>query len=115
MPVDRRPLADLEDELYSLRRLIDDGLASIMAAHVIFPRSTGSGGFFQSLDQGRAGGTARLRHGAVFTDDCRWLAATVVAMRSRARSGPDDGLRRFFPMQQSRKVCCSHRFFTGER
>ncbi|HEY5807438.1 MAG TPA: beta-N-acetylhexosaminidase, partial [Povalibacter sp.] len=32
MPIDRRPLADMEDDIYPYRRLIDNGLASIMAA-----------------------------------------------------------------------------------
>jgi beta-N-acetylhexosaminidase len=36
MPVDRRDLADLDEDLYPYQRLIDNGLASIMAAHVVF-------------------------------------------------------------------------------
>jgi beta-N-acetylhexosaminidase len=37
MPVDRRELADLSDDLTPYRRLIDNGLAAIMIAHVQFP------------------------------------------------------------------------------
>lgn len=37
LPVDRRPLADLDRDLFPYRRMIDNGLPSIMAAHVVFP------------------------------------------------------------------------------
>ncbi len=37
LPVDRRPLADLDADLLPYRRLIANGLASIMMAHVVFP------------------------------------------------------------------------------
>ena len=78
MPVDRRPLADLEDDLYPYRRLIDNGLASIMAAHVIFPEVDGLPAGFSSRwirDElrGRLG-----FDGAVFTDDLSMAGAAVV-------------------------------------
>jgi beta-N-acetylhexosaminidase len=38
LPVDRRELADLGDELLPYRRLIDNGLAAVMVAHVLFPQ-----------------------------------------------------------------------------
>lgn len=41
MPVDRRPLSDLDEDIYPYRRLIDNGLASIMAAHVVFSEVDG--------------------------------------------------------------------------
>ncbi len=37
LPVDRRPLADLEDDLTPYRRLIENGLPAVMMAHVQFP------------------------------------------------------------------------------
>lgn len=37
LPVDRRPLVDLEPDLKPYRRLIANGLASVMVAHVVFP------------------------------------------------------------------------------
>jgi len=37
LPVDRRPLAELTEDLLPYRRLIANGLASIMVAHVLFP------------------------------------------------------------------------------
>jgi len=87
MPVDRRALADLEDDLYPYRRLIDNGLASVMAAHVIFP----------DLDDRPAGFSSRwirdeLRgrlgfDGAVFTDDLSMAGASVVGdMLARAQA-----------------------------
>jgi beta-N-acetylhexosaminidase len=38
LPVDRREYADLADELLPYRRLIDNGLAAVMVAHVLFPQ-----------------------------------------------------------------------------
>jgi beta-N-acetylhexosaminidase len=37
LPIDRRPLAELSGELVPYRRLIANGLASVMVAHVLFP------------------------------------------------------------------------------
>ncbi|HEY2808356.1 MAG TPA: beta-N-acetylhexosaminidase [Steroidobacteraceae bacterium] len=37
LPVDRRPLVDLSDELAPYRRLIANGLPAVMVAHVLFP------------------------------------------------------------------------------
>jgi len=36
LPVDHRKLADLDQDLFPYRRLVDNGLPSIMAAHVVF-------------------------------------------------------------------------------
>lgn len=69
LPVDRRPLAELGEELLPYRRLVANGLASIMVAHVLFPE----------VDAAPAGFSRRwiqqeLRWGlgftgAVFSDD----------------------------------------------
>lgn len=37
LPVDRRALVDLEDDLTPFRRLIANGLAGVMVAHLLFP------------------------------------------------------------------------------
>jgi beta-N-acetylhexosaminidase len=69
LPVDRRPLSELTGDLLPYRRLIANGLASVMVAHVLFPE----------VDAEPAGFSARwvqreLRWGlgftgAVFSDD----------------------------------------------
>jgi beta-N-acetylhexosaminidase len=85
IPVDRRPFADLDEDLYPYRRLIANGLPAIMAAHVIFP----------CLDDLPAGFSPRwirgeLREslgfdGAIFTDDLSMAGAGVVGdMQQRA-------------------------------
>ncbi len=38
LPVDRRALADLSEDLTPYRRLIDNGLPAVMAAHILFPK-----------------------------------------------------------------------------
>jgi beta-N-acetylhexosaminidase len=92
IPVDRRPLADMDEDLYPYRRLIDNGLASIMGAHVIFPE----------VDDRPAGFSRRwvieeLRgrmgfDGAVFTDDLSMAAAGAIGgVRDRAEAALQAG------------------------
>ena len=87
MPVDRRPLADLDEDLTPYRRLIDNGIASIMAAHVVFAE----------MDDLPAGFSRRWMHqelrvrlgfdGAIFTDDLSMAGAKVVGdMPARAKA-----------------------------
>lgn len=76
-PMDRRPLADLDDDIYPYRRLIDNGLTSIMASHVTFPevdhRPAGfSSRWLQDELRGRLG-----FGGAIFTDDLGMAAAAA--------------------------------------
>jgi beta-N-acetylhexosaminidase len=69
LPVDRRPMAELGEDLLPYRRLVDNGLTAVMAAHVLFPE----------VDESPAGFSRRwiqqeLRWGlgftgAVFSDD----------------------------------------------
>lgn len=86
LPVDRRPLADLESELTPYRRLIANGLTAIMAAHVAFP----------AVDPLPASLSARwitdiLRgelqfHGVLFADDLNMAgAAAAGSLLDRAR------------------------------
>lgn len=77
LPIDRRPLAELADELLPYRRLIANGLASVMVSHVLFPE----------VDEVPAGFSRRwvqqeLRWslgftGAVFSDDLSMAGAAV--------------------------------------
>jgi beta-N-acetylhexosaminidase len=92
MPVDRRPLPDMEDDIYPYRRLIDNGLASVMAAHVVFsevdPLPAGfSRRWVTDELRGRLG-----FDGAVFTDDLSMAGAAVVGdMVDRAKAALEAG------------------------
>ena len=92
MPVDRRPLAALDDDIYPYRRLIDNGLPAVMAAHVVF----------SSVDGMPAGFSSRwMQHelrerlgfdGAIFTDDLSMAGAGVVGgMPERAQAALQAG------------------------
>jgi beta-N-acetylhexosaminidase len=92
MPVDRRPLVDLDDDIYPYRRLIDNGLASIMAAHVVFADVDGMpAGFSRRWMQGEL--RSRLGFdGAIFTDDLSMAGAGVVGgMLERAEAALQAG------------------------
>lgn len=80
LPVDRRPLVDLEDDLSPYRRLIANGLLSVMAAHVVYPdvdRLPAS--LSRRWIESELRGTLGFR-GAVFTDD--------LSMKGAAAFGP---------------------------
>lgn len=87
MPVDRRPLADMDNDLYPYQRLIDNGLASVMAAHVVFsevdPLPAGfSRKWLQDELRGRMGFS-----GAIFSDDLSMAGAGIVGdMPERVRA-----------------------------
>jgi beta-N-acetylhexosaminidase len=78
LPVDRRGLEDMEDDLTPYRRLIDNGLPGVLVAHVLVP----------AVDSEPASCSARwvtdvLRgelgfQGAVFTDDLSMGGAAAV-------------------------------------
>ena len=96
LPVDRRPLDELGDDLLPYRRLIANGLASVMVAHVLFPE----------VDEAPAGFSRRwiqqeLRWnlgftGAVFSDDLSMggaaFAGTVPERARRALAAGCDVL-----------------------
>jgi beta-N-acetylhexosaminidase len=92
MPVDRRSLPDMDDDIYPYRRLIDNGLASVMAAHVVFsevdPLPAGfSRRWVVDELRGRLG-----FDGAVFTDDLSMAGAAVVGdMVDRAKAALEAG------------------------
>jgi beta-N-acetylhexosaminidase len=87
MPVDRRPLADLDEDLYPYRRLMDNGLASVMAAHVVFSDVDGlPAGFSPRWIRDELRGRLGF-DGAVFTDDLSMTGAAVVGdMVERSRA-----------------------------
>jgi beta-N-acetylhexosaminidase len=69
LPVDRRPLEELADDLLPYRRLIANGLSSIMVAHVMFPEVDDSPASFSRrwIHQELRWGMGFT--GAVFSDD----------------------------------------------
>jgi beta-N-acetylhexosaminidase len=69
LPVDRRPLAELDAELLPYRRLIANGLPAVMAAHVQFPEvDEAPAGFSRRWIQQELRGSLGFT-GAVFSDD----------------------------------------------
>lgn len=92
MPVDRRQLADLDEDIYPYQRLIDNGLASVMAAHVVYSEidalpSGFSRLWIQDELRGRMGFT-----GAVFSDDLNMAGASIVGdMPERVRAALSAG------------------------
>lgn len=77
LPVDRRELADLDADLMPYRRLIANGLLSVMAAHVVFPEvdrlpASLSRHWIEGELRGRLG-----FRGAVFTDDLSMKGAAA--------------------------------------
>jgi beta-N-acetylhexosaminidase len=92
LPIDRRPLVELDDELLPYRRMIANGLTSVMVAHVLFP----------AVDEAPAGFSPRwiqqeLRWrlgftGAVFSDDLSMGGAAFAGtVPERARRALDAG------------------------
>jgi beta-N-acetylhexosaminidase len=77
LPVDRRELADLADELTPYRRLVANGLASVMMAHIVFPAVDA---LPASLSRRWVAGELRAElgfQGAVFTDDLSMAGAAA--------------------------------------
>jgi beta-N-acetylhexosaminidase len=75
LPVDRRDFADLEADIRPYRPLIDNNLAGVMAAHVVFPAVDS---LPASLSQRWIGGVLRGElsfHGCVFADDLSMAGA----------------------------------------
>jgi beta-N-acetylhexosaminidase len=89
LPVDRREFADLEADMRPYRPLIDNNVAGIMAAHVVFPAVDA---LPASLSQRWITGVLRAEmgfHGCVFADDLSMAGAAAfgdVIARSRLAS-----------------------------
>jgi beta-N-acetylhexosaminidase len=92
MPVDRRPLVDMDGDLYPYERLIDNGLASVMAAHVVFEDvDSMPAGFSRLWLQDELRGRLEFP-GAIFTDDLSMAGAGVVGdMAQRAQAAIEAG------------------------
>jgi len=87
LPVDRRELADLGDDLAPYRRLISNGLAAVMACHVQFPAvDTAPASLSARWIRDVLRGELRFQ-GVVFTDDLSMggAAAAVGDIVTRAR------------------------------
>ena len=55
LPVDRRELVDMDEDLLPYRRLIDNGLPAVMVAHVLYPAvDDRAGELLAALDRGHA-------------------------------------------------------------
>jgi beta-N-acetylhexosaminidase len=86
LPVDRRPIAELGEDLLPYRRLIANGLASIMVAHVLFPEVDASPAGFSRrwIQQELRWGLGFT--GAVFSDDLSMGGAAFAGSKTeRAR------------------------------
>src|SRR5260370_6715840 len=78
LPVDRRDLVDLEDDLRPYRMLIENNLPGIMAAHVVFPAvddlpASLSRRWTTDILRGELG-----FHGCVFADDLSMAGARAL-------------------------------------
>jgi beta-N-acetylhexosaminidase len=86
LPVDRRELADLQDDIAPYRLLIANGLAAVMAAHVVYPAvdalpASLSARWIEGVLRGELG-----FQGAVFSDDLSMAgAASAGDLPTRAR------------------------------
>jgi len=87
MPVDRRPLTDIDEDIYPYQRLIDNGLAAVMAAHVVFSEVDPlPAGFSRKWLQDELRGRLNFS-GAIFSDDLSMTGAGVVGdMPERVRA-----------------------------
>jgi len=92
MPVDRRQLSDMEADLRPYRLLIDNQVAGIMAAHVVFPQVDSRPA---SLSRRWIGGVLRGElgfHGCVFADDLSMAgAAAFGSVTERAQMALEAG------------------------
>jgi len=92
MPVDRRPLTDIDEDIYPYQRLIDNGLAAVMAAHVVFSEVDPlPAGFSRKWLEDELRGRLNFS-GAIFSDDLSMAGAGVVGdMPERVRAALEAG------------------------
>jgi len=87
LPVDKRAYADMDQDLYPYRRLIDNGLPAVMMAHVVYTQvddkpASFSARWIQDELRGKLGFS-----GAVFSDDLTMQGASVMGdMPARVRA-----------------------------
>ncbi len=92
LPVDRRELADLQEDIAPYRLLIANGLAAVMVAHVVYPAlDSQPASVSRRWMQGMLRGELRFQ-GAIFSDDLSMgAAASVGDLLTRARLALDAG------------------------
>jgi len=78
LPVDRRELVDMEEDLLPYRRLIDNGLPAIMVAHVLFPAIDTVPASFSQRWIGQVLRQELRFGGLVFADDLSMAGAAAV-------------------------------------
>jgi beta-N-acetylhexosaminidase len=77
LPVDRRPIEDMTDDLAPYRRLIANGLPAVMVAHVLFPEvDSVPASMSNRWIRGVLRGDLRFQ-GAVFSDDLSMAGAAA--------------------------------------
>jgi beta-N-acetylhexosaminidase len=87
MPVDKRALVDMDQDIYPYRRLIDNGLPAVMMAHVVYAQvddqpASFSARWIKDELRGRLG-----FNGAVFSDDLSMKGASAIGdMPARVRA-----------------------------
>src|ERR1700722_5626423 len=78
LPLDRRELVDMEQDLLPYRRLIDNGLPAIMVAHVLFPAVDPLPASFSHVWIGQVLRQELRFGGLVFADDLSMAGAGAV-------------------------------------
>lgn len=77
LPVDRRPIEDMTEDMAPYRRLIANGLPAVMVAHVLFPAVDNvPASFSNRWIRGVLRGELRFQ-GAVFSDDLSMVGAAA--------------------------------------
>ena len=92
LPVDRRELADLSADLQPYRLLIENGLAAVMVAHVLFPAVDAMPASFSRRWIGAVLRGELAFRGTVFADDLSMLGAAGIGdIIERVRRALDAG------------------------
>ncbi len=105
LPIDRREWPDLEADLQPYRRLIANGLPSVMVAHVVFPAIDEQPGKpVARLDRRRAARRPRLSRGSVCRRPVDGGRGRIRRHRRARAARSRGGLRRAAGVQRSRKA-----------
>ena len=114
LPVDRRELVDLTDDLAPYRRLIANGLPAVMVAHMLFPAVDAAPRASRPLDSRRVARRAAFPGGSVCRRSVHGRGRRCLrGHRDPCRAGACGGLRHAAGLQQSTQ--CASSFWTGCR